>query len=199
MKNDLREHVQDYRERLFRLYDAIDAVVLQKIVAALIACFKDNRTLFIAGNGGSAATSSHMQCDFGFFVRHFTRFRPKVMSLTDCTPMLTAIGNDNAYEDIFIEQLRGSFQKGDVLLLISASGNSKNLIKAAEYARSQIGTVISFVGFDGGQLKGLSDIALHTPNETGDYGPIEDLHLILDHLIVSYLVKDKEFLGIQNC
>jgi D-sedoheptulose 7-phosphate isomerase len=199
MKNDLREHVQDYRDRLFRLYDAIDAGVLQKIVTALIACFKDNRTLFIAGNGGSAATSSHMQCDFGFFVRHFTRFRPKVMSLTDCTPMLTAIGNDNAYEDIFIEQLRGSFQKGDVLLLISASGNSKNLIKAAEYARSQSGTIISFVGFEGGRLKEISDIAMHTPNETGDYGPIEDLHLILDHLIVSYLVKDKEFLGIQNC
>ena len=198
-KIKIKEHVKDYRQRLISLYDSIDADILEKVIDAFIECFKNGKTLYIAGNGGSAATSSHMQCDFGFFVRHFTHFRPKVLSLTDCTPMLTAIGNDNSYDDIFIEQLRGSFEKGDVLLTISASGNSKNVIKATEYANEKEGTTICFVGFDGGILKEKSQLAIHTPNSKGDYGPIEDLHMILDHLIISYLVKDKEFLEINKC
>lgn len=195
-KMNIKEHVSDYKKRLVSLYDSIDIDVLEKIIDSLIKCFKNGKTLYIAGNGGSAATSSHMQCDFGFFVRHFTQFRPKVLSLTDCTPMLTAIGNDHSYDDIFIEQLKGSFEKDDVLLTISASGNSKNVIKATEYANEKEGITISFVGFEGGKLKQISDICLHTPNQKGDYGPIEDLHMILDHLIVSYLVNDKEFLSI---
>ena len=196
-KVNVRDHILDYRKRLFSLYDTIDANVLEKIIDTLIHCFKNGKTLYIAGNGGSAATSSHMQCDFGFFVRHFTQFRPKVLALTDCTPMLTAIGNDHSYDDIFIEQLKGSFDRGDVLLTISASGNSKNVIKATEYANEKGGTTICFVGFEGGKLKELVHIALHTPNPKGEYGPIEDLHMILDHLIVSYLVRDRDFLSIQ--
>jgi D-sedoheptulose 7-phosphate isomerase len=195
-KMNIKEHLSDYKKRLLNLYDSIDIDVLEKIIDSLIECFKNGKTLYIAGNGGSAATSSHMQCDFGFFVRHFTQFRPKVLSLTDCTPMLTAIGNDHSYDDIFVEQLKGSFERDDVLLTISASGNSKNVIKATEYANEKKGITISFVGFDGGKLKQISDICLHTPNAKGDYGPIEDLHIILDHLIVSYLVNDKEFLSI---
>jgi D-sedoheptulose 7-phosphate isomerase len=198
-KIDIKEHLTEYKQRLISLYDSIDAIILGNVIDVLIECFKNGKTLYIAGNGGSAATSSHMQCDFGFFVRHFTNFRPKVLSLTDCTPMLTAIGNDNSYDDVFIEQLRGSFENGDVLLTISASGNSKNVIKATEYANEKGGTTICFVGFDGGTLKEISHLAIHTPNSKGDYGPIEDLHVILDHLIVSYLVKDKEFLEISNC
>jgi D-sedoheptulose 7-phosphate isomerase len=197
--SNIKEHMIDYRQRLTHLYDSIDVNVLEKVVDALIECFKSGKTLYIAGNGGSAATSSHMQCDFGFFVRHFTKFRPKVLALTDCTPMLTAIGNDNSYDDIFIEQLKGSFENGDVLLTISASGNSKNVVKATEYANERGGTTICFVGFEGGLLKKISHLAIHTPNAKGDYGPIEDLHMILDHLIVSYLVKDKEFLEISTC
>ncbi|MFA6540140.1 MAG: SIS domain-containing protein [Bacteroidota bacterium] len=196
-KANINEHLLEYRHRLLSLYDSIDIDILEKIIDTLIECFKNGKTLYIAGNGGSAATSSHMQCDFGFFVRHFTQFRPKVLSLTDCTPMLTAIGNDHSYDDIFIEQLRGSFEKGDVLLTISASGNSKNVIKATEYANEKGGTTICFVGFEGGRLKEVSHISLHTPNSKGEYGPIEDLHIILNHLIVSYLVKDKEFLEIS--
>jgi len=196
---NINGHVRDYRQRLINLYDSINVDELEKVINVIIECFKNGKTLYIAGNGGSAATSSHMQCDFVFFVRHFTNFRPKVLSLTDCTPMLTAIGNDNSYDDIFVEQLKGSFENGDVLLTISASGNSKNVIKATKYAKERGGTTICFVGFDGGILKEISHLAIHTPNSKGDYGPIEDLHMILDHLIVSYLVKDKEFLEISRC
>ncbi len=197
-KYNISEHIKDYRKRLVTLYDSIDIDVLEKVINSILECFKNGKTLYIAGNGGSAATSSHMQCDFGFFIRHFTDFRPKVLSLTDNTSMITAIGNDNSYDDIFIEQLRGSFEKGDVLLTISASGNSKNVIKATEYANQNGGKTICFVGFDGGRLKEISNIVLHTPNLPGDYGPIEDLHMILDHLIISYLVKEPDFLSLQN-
>jgi len=197
-KIDFKNHVENYKERLINLYDSMDLDLLETIINEFINCFKNGRTLYIAGNGGSAATSSHMQCDFSFFVRHCTNFRPKVVALTDSTPLLTAIGNDNSYDDIFIEQLKGSFEKDDVLLTISASGNSKNVIKAAEYANNMGGTTICFVGFEGGKLKDISKYALHTPNAKGDYGPIEDLHMILDHLLVTYMVKDTEFLSIQQ-
>ena len=90
------------------------------------------------GNGGSAATASHMQADFRFFVRYFTKFRPKIIALTDNVPMMTAIGNDNHFEDVFVEQMHGLFAAGDVLIAISASGNSPNLVKAVEYA-NQLG------------------------------------------------------------
>jgi len=137
-----------------------------------------------------------MQADFSFFVRYFTKFRPKVIALTNCMPLITAVGNDTSFDDIFIEQMKGHFTEGDVLLTISASGNSGNVIRAAEYANELGGTSVAFVGFTGGKLKEVSKISLHTPNEKGDYGPIEDLHMILNHIIVNYLAIDKMFLSI---
>ena len=111
--------------------------------------------------------------------------------------MITAVGNDNSYDDIFLEQLRDNFSEGDVLIAISASGNSKNVIKASEYANKLGGKTIALVGFEGGKLKETAQICLHTPNPPKEYGPIEDLHMILDHMIVSYLAKDEEFLSVQ--
>ena len=152
--------------------------------------------MYVVGNGGSAATASHIQADFRFFVRYFTDFRPKVVALTDNVPLMTAISNDNSYEDVFVEQMKGVFNEGDLLLAISASGNSPNVIKAVEFAKQLGGKTIGFCGFSGGKLKELSDMPLYTPNENKDYGPIEDLHMILDHILVNYLSQDKEFLSI---
>jgi D-sedoheptulose 7-phosphate isomerase len=152
--------------------------------------------MYVAGNGGSAATASHIQADFQFFVRYFTDFRPKVVALTDNIPLMTAISNDNSYEDVFVEQMKGMFNKGDLLLAISASGNSPNVVKAVEYANKLGGTTIAFCGFTGGKLKEISHLPLFTPNKDKDYGPIEDLHMILDHVLVNYLSQDDEFLNI---
>ncbi|MDR1556297.1 MAG: SIS domain-containing protein, partial [Tannerellaceae bacterium] len=110
--------------------------------------------------------------------------------------MLTAVGNDTSFDDIFVEQMRGCFRQGDVVICISASGNSENVIRAAEYANQAGGTSIGFIGFSGGRLKEVTAISLYTENPRGDYGPIEDLHMIYDHLMISYLVKDPEFLNI---
>ncbi len=194
----LKKHVIEYQKKLNRLLDSIDIDILNDIVEIIVEAFRNNKTLFICGNGGSASTASHMQVDFGFFVRYFVKKRPKVRSLTDNTPFLTAIGNDNGYEEVFVEQMKDNFTKGDILLAISASGNSMNVVKAAEYANEIGGVSIGFVGFQGGKLKDVAKLCLFTPNPNGEYGPIEDLHLILNHLIVSYLANHKDFLYFSN-
>ncbi|MGZ3756168.1 MAG: SIS domain-containing protein [Mucilaginibacter sp.] len=196
-KEEIQSYLVDYISRLTDILNKIDPAKLGEVVTAMIDAFKTGRTIYVIGNGGSAATASHMQADFRFFVRHITKFRPKIMALTDNVPMITAIGNDNNFEDIFVEQMKGQFTEGDVLIAISASGNSPNLVKAAEFANSLGGTTIAFVGFLGGRLNEISKISLYTPNPKGDYGPIEDVHMILNHVIVNYLTVDEEFLSIN--
>jgi D-sedoheptulose 7-phosphate isomerase len=188
----------EYRKKLDELYDQIDFDILEKITSIIINAYKNGNTIFVAGNGGSAATASHYQVDFGFFVRYFKQKRIKVRSLTDHTPLITAIGNDNGYEYVFYEQLRDHFMPGDVLISISASGNSMNLIRAVEYVNESKGISIGLVGFDGGKLKDSCSVVLFTPNPKGDYGPIEDLHMSLCHILVSYLQYDEEFMNIHK-
>jgi len=195
-KRQLAEFLKSYKIRLNNLFDSIDVDILESIIGAMITAFKKGNTLYVAGNGGSAATASHIQADFQFFVRYFTDFRPKVVALTDNVPLMTAISNDNSFEDVFVEQMKGMFNKGDLLLAISASGNSPNVVKAVEYAKELGGKTIAFCGFTGGKLKDISDMPLYTPNADKDYGPIEDLHMILDHVLVNFLAKDEEFLSI---
>lgn len=195
-KIQLASFLESYKLRLNNLFDSIDIDMLEAIIKSMINTFKNGKTMYIIGNGGSAATASHIQADFQFFVRYFTKFRPKVIALTDNVPLMTAISNDNSYEDVFYEQMKCMFTKGDLLLAISASGNSPNIIKAVEYARKLGGKSIAFCGFNGGKLKDIADLPLFTPNDDKDYGPIEDLHMILDHVLINFITQDKEFLSI---
>ena len=188
----------DYKNRLNSLLEKVDIEQLSTVIGKLIDAFKNGNTVYICGNGGSAATASHMQADFTFFVRYFTKFRPKVIALTDNVPMITAVGNDTTFNDIFIEQLKGQFNPGDLIICISASGGSENVIRAAEYANNNGGESIGFIGFDGGSLLDVCTASLYTKNDKGDYGPIEDLHMIYDHIIVNYLSEDDEFLAINR-
>ncbi len=194
----LQSYFDNYRVRLNNLLDQIDIEDLQAVIELMITTFKKGKTVFVCGNGGSAATASHIQADFSFFVRYFTQFRPKVRALTDNVAMITAVGNDTSFNDIFVEQLKGHFTEGDAIICISASGNSENVIRAAQYANDHGGKSIGFVGFTGGKLKETCTVSLFTPNPKGDYGPIEDIHMIYDHLIVNYLSKDEEFLSIPE-
>ena len=190
----VKNYLGDYIARLTDILNKIEVTKLEQVITAMITAFKNGNTIYVVGNGGSAATASHMQADFRFFVRYFSKFRPKIIALTDNVPMITAIGNDNNFDDVFVEQMRGQFVSGDILIAISASGNSPNLVKAAEFANELGGTTIAFVGFLGGKLNEISSIPLYTPNPKGDYGPIEDVHMILNHIIVNYLSTDEEFL-----
>ena len=103
--------------------------------------------------------------------------------------MLTAIGNDNGYENIFVKQLQNQLQLGDLLVAISASGNSPNVIKAVEYANTMGVMTVGLTAFDGGRLKKISRIKVHIPTNKGEYGPAEDAHMIIDHLVGTYLTQ----------
>lgn len=194
----LQTYFNDYRKRLNNLLDQVELDILEKVIATMVTAFKKGKTVYICGNGGSAATASHIQADFSFFIRYFTEFRPKVKALTDNVAMITAVGNDTSFNDIFVEQLKGHFEKEDVVICISASGNSENVIRAAKYANNHGGSSIGFIGFNGGKLKDVCTLSLYTPSAKGDYGPVEDLHMIFDHLIVNFLSKDQEFLTIPG-
>jgi D-sedoheptulose 7-phosphate isomerase len=195
-KDTVNVYLKNYKIRLNNILDQLNHNNLEPVITAIIDTFKRGNTLFVAGNGGSAATASHMQVDFSFFVRYFTQFRPKIRAITDNVPMMTAVGNDTSFDDIFVEQLKGHFVPGDSLLCISASGNSENVVRAAQFANDNGGVSIAWVGFSGGKLKDVSKISLHLENEEGDYGPIEDMHMILDHMIVNYLAEDDEFMSL---
>lgn len=162
------------------------ASVLQELAAARAA----NQRVFIAGNGGSAATSSHMVNDLATDVARKAGLAVpfRVSALTDNNALLTALANDIGYENVFVAQLQAWFQAGDRLLAISASGNSPNLLAAARWVRENGGRVISFVGFDGGALRGLSDVCVHVRTAKGEYGVVEDAHLVLNHLISNWLI-----------
>ncbi|MDP1811999.1 MAG: SIS domain-containing protein [Sediminibacterium sp.] len=197
-KENVNNYFIDYRKRLDNLLDKLDINDITKTIEIIVNAFKNGKTVYVCGNGGSAATASHMQADFSFFTRYFTKFRPKVRALTDNAAMMTAVGNDTSFDNIFSEQLKGHFENGDVVICISASGNSENVIRAAQYANDNGGISIAFIGFSGGRLLDTAQVSLYTPNPKGDYGPIEDLHMIFNHLIVNYLSKDEEFLAIPE-
>jgi|TARA_B100001250_G_scaffold66509_1_gene53019 D-sedoheptulose 7-phosphate isomerase len=196
-KEVVKNYFDNYKKRLFDLIESTDINKMTEVIELMINAFKINSTIYVCGNGGSAATASHMQADFSFFTRYFTDFRPKVKALTDNLPLISAIGNDKSFDQIFVEQLKGNFKKGDILICISASGNSKNLINAVDYVKKNDGKSIGFLGFDGGELLKLCDISLYNKGVNKDYGPIEDVHMIFNHFIVNYLSKDQEFLSIK--
>ena len=197
-KINIQNYFNDYRQRLNDLLDKVNINDIANTVDVIVNAFKNGKTVYVCGNGGSAATASHMQADFSFFTRYFTKFRPKVRALTDNVAMMTAVGNDTSFDNIFIEQLKGHFENGDVIICISASGNSENVIRAAQYANDNVGISIAFIGFSGGKLLDAAQVSLYTPNPKGDYGPIEDLHMIFNHFIVNYLSTDEEFLAIPE-
>lgn len=176
-----------YFERLQRLLDTMDHGAIARVVEALIAARERGARIFFIGNGGSAATASHFANDIGIGNRSWTK--PfKAVSLVDNVAVLTAIANDHGYDQVFTLQLRTQMAAGDVLVAISASGNSPNVLGAVEWANANGAVTIGLTGFDGGRLTRLAQIAVHVRTDHGEYGPVEDVHMILDHLIGAYLI-----------
>ncbi|MFA4851401.1 MAG: SIS domain-containing protein [Bacteroidales bacterium] len=189
--NGFEEFAKEYFEYVYILLKQIDTGVLSAFVDELEAARQEQSTIFFIGNGGSAATASHMATDFGFGLQHKTKTQKplRVLSLTDNNAVMLAISNDDGYDNLFVDQLRVLYQNGDKLVAISASGNSPNVVAAARWVKAQGGKVISLVGFDGGKLKPLSDVCLHVQTRSSEYGPVEDIHLIIDHLLAYWLQR----------
>ena len=186
--NSPSEFMNRYVSYLKDVLSNIDVKQVDKLVLSLEKARKNGNTIFIIGNGGSATTASSMANDLGFDIIKKTKTKKpfKFLSLTDNNSVITAIANDVGYEEVFVNQLKIHYRKGDQLIIISASGNSPNLVSAAKWFKSQKGKVISFLGFDGGKLKKISDIVLHAKTEKGDYGPVEDSHLIINHVLAHW-------------
>ncbi|HEY46070.1 MAG TPA: SIS domain-containing protein [Anaerolineae bacterium] len=180
---------QRYIQRLVQLLESLDLNALAAIIDQIERARLEGKTIYLIGNGGSAATASHMAEDLAFGTRMREGARIKALSLTDNQPYVMAAANDIGYDSIFEEQLKNLLLPGDLLIAISASGNSPNVVKAVDFANRQGGISVGLVGFDGGQLKESCHIVLHVETEHGEYGPVEDIHLILDHIITEFLIQ----------
>lgn len=166
---------------------ALDASAIASFVEVLLAARERGARIFFVGNGGSASTASHFALDLVVGCRN--RDRPfRAVALTD-TPIVTALANDYGYEDVFVRQLQVQMEPGDVVVAISASGNSPNVVAALEHANERGAFTVALTGFDGGALAELARLIVHVPTNKGEYGPVEDVHLIVDHLVVAYLAQ----------
>ena len=155
------------------------------VIHVLMDAWRERRQIFLLGNGGSAATASHMANDLNKLTIVPGQPRFKAIALTDNVPLMTAWGNDTAYENIFVEQLLNFLEPGDVVIGISTSGNSPNVLKALQVAREHGAVTVGFTGRDGGRLRHLVDHCIFIPSD--HIGRQEDAHLILDHVIATTL------------
>lgn len=178
------DHVADYLDRLSESLATISRRDIAELGEILYRTYHMGASVFIVGNGGSASTASHMAADLAknTIGPHMTRFR--VLSLNENMSLLTALANDNGYENVFREQLVNLIKPSDVLIAISASGNSANVLNAIEYAKSRQAQTVGLLGFDGGRAAQLVDRPIIVHSE--DYGVIEDAHLVLNHILVEH-------------
>jgi D-sedoheptulose 7-phosphate isomerase len=184
--------IKEYFSELKELIEKTEIKEIENIVQILKEVYKKDKSIFIIGNGGSASTASHFACDLGKGTinnyNNLNEKRFKVYSLVDNISLITAYGNDLSYEEIFSQQLKNFAKKGDVLISLTGSGNSRNIVKANEIAK-EIGVVtIGFLGFNGGKVGEIVDERIIIPSK--NYGIIEDIHLILSHIISQELKEN---------
>ena len=183
---NIEDFSKKYLSRLTSALDRIDYNVVGEIIEALEKSVADKSRIFIIGNGGSSATASHMVNDLGVGLKRREIINFDIASLNDNVPVVSAIANDVGYESIFSMQMKGLLSKNDIIIAISCSGDSPNIVKAVDYAKEIGCTIIGLSGFEGGYLRKVSDISFHVDAPEGDYGLVEDVHMILDHIIYSY-------------
>ena len=179
----------DFEDYKIRLIDSLNYIEEKKIIEILNIFtnkIKRKKNIFVCGNGGSAAISNHYICDFLKLVRQKTKYKPKFLSLASSMETITAISNDFSYDKIFSYQLETLGEKDDVIILISSSGNSKNMIEVLKIAKKKRIFVISFTGFNGGYLKKNSNLSIHIPTKT--FSIAEDAHHILMHHLMERLI-----------
>ena len=182
---DVAAYFDAYAERLAVAAASVDRAALARAAALLDDAYARGAGVFACGNGGSASISNHLVCDHLKGIQTDTEVRPHVHSLSTNMELLTAIANDISYDDVFVYQLSTLAGAGDVLITISASGDSENVVRAAEWARDNELKVIAFTGFDGGRTGGLATVHLHV--EGDNYGVVEDAHQSLMHVLAQYL------------
>ena len=184
------EKIDEYFNTLTATIKKIDRAEIEKAIICLKKARDSGNFIYSMGNGGSAATASHYAGDFNKGLSLGRKKRFKFIALNDNQPTVLSLANDVSYEAIFEEQLKNFLQPGDVIVAISGSGNSANIIKGVTWAKEHGGIVIGLTGYSGGKLYGLSDIHLHVPIENMQI--VEDLHMVFDHLMMSVMYGETE-------
>ena len=174
-----------YAEEMARAAKSIESTMLERAAATLVEAYLCGARIFSCGNGGSASIANHMQCDHVKGVRTGTDLSPHVVSLSANVELLTAIANDTGYENIFVYQLQCQAEPGDVLLAVSSSGRSPNIVSALTWARDQGLRTIAITGFDGGAARATAEVSVHV--DCTNYGVVEDLHQAIMHALAQYI------------
>jgi len=182
---DLSAFLLGYSKEITKGFNSINLEELELIQKLMDKTIKNGNTIFSCGNGGSSAISDHFVCDFLKGAATDTKIQPIIHSFTSNTPTLTAVANDISYDDIFSFQLKKYATNKDLLICISSSGQSLNIIAALEQAKKMGIQTISFVGFSGGKAKEISDYCIHIENN--NYGIVEDVHQSLMHMLAQYI------------
>lgn len=181
----MREWLYQYCEGLKQALEALPGQAFEELVSVLEQAYQDGRQVFLMGNGGSAATASHAACDLNKSVSYGLEKRFRVLCLNDNVPTALAYANDVSYEEIFVEPLKNFLRPGDVVIGISGSGNSPNVLKAIAYANRQGAHTVGLAGFQGGKLAAMVRTPLVV--RVDDMQKVEDLHLVLFHVLTQVL------------
>lgn len=179
------ERIKKYLELEKQVIDSLDLNVINSIMNEIMLAKDRGSTIYICGNGGSHATASHYCCDFNKGVSGCDEKNTNFICLSDNTSTIMAIANDVSYDEIFSYQLKNRLKHGDLLFVISGSGNSKNIVRAMEIAKEKNNKIIGLCGYEGGKVKSMSDICLHVAIKNMQI--TEDIHMILDHCMMFIL------------
>ena len=185
---DFKKNISEYLEKEISILKKLDMEEVNDAFQVILAAWQREATIYVFGNGGSAATASHFVCDFNKGASSYLQKKFRFVCLSDNTPIVTAIANDISYDDVFQYQLEGVLQPDDLVIAVSGSGNSKNIIRAIDYAKS-IGTkIVGVTGYNGGELRKKADFFLHAPVD--DMQVAEDIHMIYDHMMMRVFAEN---------
>ncbi|MBQ9300955.1 MAG: SIS domain-containing protein [Clostridia bacterium] len=185
--SDKAKYISDYIDLEMRTLQAFDQPAAARVLDAILRAYEAEGTIYVCGNGGSASTASHMANDFNKGISEYVEKKFRFYSLTDNVATMLSIANDISYDEMFRFQLQGRLRKDDLVIGISGSGNSMNVVNALSYAREQGVETVAVCGYSGGKIKEIADIAFHV--DINNMQIVEDVHLILNHLLMNVLQR----------
>ncbi len=184
---DYKAHIRDYIAREKEILDMLDVEAIDAALNKIVETFENEGTIYIFGNGGSASTASHFANDFNKGISEYTEKKFRFICLNDNVPTVLAIANDIGYEEVYRFQLRGKLNKNDLVIGISGSGNSMNVVNALDYAKENGVATVGITGYTGGKVRAMCDYSLHVPVENMQL--TEDVHMIFDHMMMTILYQ----------
>ncbi len=192
---DYSKNIKAYIAKEIEVLNMLDIDTINLAINEIVAAFEREGNIYIFGNGGSAATASHFANDFNKGISEYTKKKFRFICLNDNVPTVMAVANDISYDEVFRFQLLGKLKQEDLVIGISGSGNSKNVVNAIEYAKQEGIRTLGITGFNGGKVKQIVDVSLHVP--INNMQITEDIHMVFDHMIMTVLYQAWNLLAIK--